>query len=537
MTDLERAIAAGGKPVQSDYEAALAAGAKPPEEAPAQDEPGYLEALGRGALQGVTFGFGDEVQGALESIFTDKTYQQARDEARQANARAQAAHSTTYGIGELGGGLATAAIPGLGIAEGAGLGTVAAKSALAGGLSGLGTSEATDIGGLAKDVGEGAAFGAVGGALAHGAGKVAGKVLGSAEERATNQAVKGLVAGEGKVPGAAMSTTRKLVEHETVPALINEPVGNTTLAREAYKPAEEIQPLLDAKKAEIGQGLDAIYDKADQASGGVKVSDLVKHYDDQIAELSKSPGNRQLTKAIEDTRDDVLKSWAPKMAGALETDEAKVPAIRRAILDQLDQKIPAKDVRAFASTLQERGATNETNPKLATQIRQELGSTTRDFVNGHVEKTLGPDDRAALEGLNARYSAAATIDRVLQDRAAKEAGGKVSQVGALSGLLHGGGAVGAGIMALHGNIPGAVASLALPKVIEKLPAVGRFATTQAAHANQVLSQVLEAANRGVPWAQAQIRLLRSTPVGAARLAALAAPTVAAPVDTQAAEAQ
>ena len=503
----------------------------------APEEPGRLEALGRGALQGVSFGFADEAQGALESIFTDKTYQQARDAARAANARAQAAHGGFYGAGEVGGGLAGAFVPGLGIAEGAGLGTVAAKSALAGGLGGLGSSEATDVGGLAKDVGEGAAFGAAGGAVAHGLGTVAGKVLGGAEEKATQQGIKGLVAGEGKVPGAAMSTTRKLVEHETVPALINEPVNGTTLAREAYKPAEEIQPLVDAKKAEIGKGLDDIYDRADQSSGGVKVSDLVKHYDDQITELGKTPGNRGAIKALEDTRDDALRSWAPKLADALGSDEAQVPAVKDAILKAYDVQVPSKDVRAFASTLQERGSTNETNPKLATQIRQQLGSTTRDFVNGHVENVLSGEDRAALEGLNARMSAAYTVERALTDRAAKEAGGKVSQVGALSNLLHGGGLVAAGMSALHGNLPGAAAALVLPKAIDMAPKLGRFATSQAARANQVLEQIVAAAKQGNPWANAQINALRRTPIGAARLAEVVGQTIAAPTDPQAAEAQ
>src|SRR5580692_1031750 len=87
--------------------------------APPKEEPGALEALGRGAVQGATFGFGDEIAGAVQSIFGSKTYQQARDEARANNAAAQAAHPNFYGAGELGGGLATSVVPGLGVAKGA----------------------------------------------------------------------------------------------------------------------------------------------------------------------------------------------------------------------------------------------------------------------------------------------------------------------------------------------------------------------------------------------------------------------------------
>ena len=538
--DPDAYLAAKAAPVAApggfDPDAYLASKGATPAPVPGE-EPGRLEALGRGALQGVSFGFSDEVTGALESIFTDKTYQRARDEARAANARAQQAHSGFYGGGEIAGGIAGAFVPGLDIAEGAGLGTVAAKSAVAGALGGVGTSEATDVGGLAKSAGIGALEGAGGGAIAHGVGYGLGKVLGGAEAKETSQAIKGLAAGEGKVPAAALSASRKLTDNETVPALIHEPVGGTTIAREAYKPAEHVNELVQAKKAEIGHGLDAIYDKADQASGGVKVSDLVKHYDDEIEKLSTSPGNRGQIKALEETRDDALKSWAPKLADALGSDEADHPAIRDAILKQLDVQVPSKEVRKFATTLQDRGSTTEANPKLATQIRQQLGSVTRDFVNGHVEKVLGGEDRAALEGLNARMSAAYTVERALEDRAVKEAGGRVSQQGNLEKLLHGGGTVAAGMSLMHGNIPGAAAALAIPKAIEMAPKVGRFATSKAAQANQVLTQVIEAAKQGVPWAQAQIRMLRQTPVGAARLAQIAAQTVSAPVDQQAQEAQ
>jgi hypothetical protein len=540
MPTLEELQKAGGVPVapagSMTLEQLQAQGgtAVEPQE---QEEPGRLEALGRGALQGVTFGFGDEIQGALESIFTDKTYQRARDEARQANARAQQAHSGFYGGGEIAGGIAGAFVPGLDIAEGAGLGTVATKSALAGALGGVGTSEATDVGGLAQAAGTGALEGAAGGAIAHGVGKGLGKVLGGAEAKETSQAIKGLAAGEGKVPAAALSASRKLTDNETVPALIHEPVGGTTIAREAYKPAEHVNELVQAKKAEIGHGLDAIYDKADQASGGVKVSDLVKHYDDEIAKLSTAPGNRGAIKALEETRDDALKSWAPKLADALGSEGADNPSTKALILKTYDATVPSKEVRKFATTLQDRGSTTEANPKLATQIRQQLGSVTKDFVNGHVEKVLGGEDRAALEGLNARMSAAYTVERALEDRAVKEAGGRVSQQGNFEKLLHGGGNVAAGMSLMHGNIPGAVAALAIPKAIEAAPKVGRFATSQAAKANQVLTQVLEAAKQGVPWAQAQIRMLRQTPVGAARLAQIAAQTVSAPVDQQAQEAQ
>lgn len=129
-------------------------------------KPGYIESALRGLKQGATFGFGDEITGALESALTSKTYKQARDEARANDAAAAEANPLTYGAGEIGGGLATTLATG-GAAGGALAGLKGA--ALAGAAYGAGSSDADltegDVGGLARDT----AIGAGVGALAHGA--------------------------------------------------------------------------------------------------------------------------------------------------------------------------------------------------------------------------------------------------------------------------------------------------------------------------------------------------------------------------------
>jgi hypothetical protein len=537
VTDLEAAMAAGGKPVQSDYEAALAAGAQ---EAPEQQEPGRLEALGRGALQGATFGFADEAQGALESIFTDKTYQQARDAARAANARAQAAHGGFYGAGEIGGGIASAFVPGLNIAEGAGLGTVAAKSALAGGLGGLGGSEATSVEGLAKDVGAGALEGGVGGAVAHGVGQGLSKVLGGADKKIETDALKGIAGAEGKA-GASTAATQKLMDAKEARALLHEPIepGKPgTLIDLAHGSAEDTKPAIKALQEKVGrEELDPIYAKHDEATGGIRVSDLVKHYDEEIADLSKSPVNESYVKSLEQTRDSVIKAWAPKMADELDRRQAPgLSSVRDAIIAKFDEKVPASKVRSLATELQDRGASDVANPQLGTQVKQYLGSTTKDFVNNRVEEALGPADRAALERSNARMSSLYAMLRAVEEREPKEFGNKLNAQGAGSKVLGGLGMLGGMVLAPH-SIPGAVAAVAAPKVIDQLPKLGRYATTQAAKANQVLEQIVAAAKQGSPWAQAQVNALRRTPIGAARLAQVIGQTVAAPVDQDAAEAQ
>lgn len=151
------------------------------------EEPSKLESSLRGAAQGATLGFSDELIGALESgagslgLVPDKTYEQARDEARAANKAAQEAHSGYYTGGELAGGLATAVVPGLGAST---IGKAALTGGVLGGLSGLGSTEAQTgqemISDVAKGVGLGAAVGGGLGAVGKGLSKAAEAYKGSA---------------------------------------------------------------------------------------------------------------------------------------------------------------------------------------------------------------------------------------------------------------------------------------------------------------------------------------------------------------------
>lgn len=126
---------------------------------------GKLESFLRGAAQGATFDFGDEITGAVEAALTDKTYEQARDESRANYKEAQTQNPISYFGGNVAGGLA---VPGLGTGAIATKGLIggskalqlAKAGALAGGLTGLGSSEDTGMG-LVKDTAAGATLGGV----------------------------------------------------------------------------------------------------------------------------------------------------------------------------------------------------------------------------------------------------------------------------------------------------------------------------------------------------------------------------------------
>ena len=137
------------------------------------EQPSELESGARGIAQGLTMGFADEISGGAEALWEaakgdprtfGELYKQYRDESRQNFKKAQEANPGTYTTGEVAGAIGSAFIPGLNVAKGAGLAANVGKAALQGGLMGLGSSEAEDLSGMAKDTATGAALGGAGGA-------------------------------------------------------------------------------------------------------------------------------------------------------------------------------------------------------------------------------------------------------------------------------------------------------------------------------------------------------------------------------------
>lgn len=145
--------------------------------------PSWLESAGRGALQGATFGFGDEIYGAAKGAYDalagggdfTGTYERERDAVRAANAAAQKANPGTYLAGELVGGVAVpvgGAAAGLRTAAAAGsrsLGARALASAKTGAgygaAYGLGTAQGSPVDQAINTASGAVAGGAVGAAL------------------------------------------------------------------------------------------------------------------------------------------------------------------------------------------------------------------------------------------------------------------------------------------------------------------------------------------------------------------------------------
>jgi hypothetical protein len=156
----------------------------PVEQSPKVSE---LESGLRGLAQGATFGFADEIAGGIESLLTDKTYEQARDESRANFQRAEAENPGFYTAGELGGGVLSTVLPGGIAAKGAMAagkgalavaGRAAAMGAAEGGAQALGKAKELDSE-AASDVALGAGIGGVAGGALGGAATKLGDIVSS----------------------------------------------------------------------------------------------------------------------------------------------------------------------------------------------------------------------------------------------------------------------------------------------------------------------------------------------------------------------
>lgn len=194
------------------------------------DSPGYAKGLSMSAIDGATFGFGDEAIGSIVGLATGEGAAKGINDYRKSMAAFRDAHPVAAGAATLAGGLASAlALPELGAAkflgagagemgtlgrvvaagvEGAGAGALAGAGSAEGGLSKrargalLGGSAGALLGaggtGLIKAVGSGTGVPAVGGAMLGGSiGGVPGAMLGMLAGGAVGKAGQKIVQSAG----------------------------------------------------------------------------------------------------------------------------------------------------------------------------------------------------------------------------------------------------------------------------------------------------------------------------------------------------
>ena len=382
----------------SNMEKAYADGYKALHEAPTT-----LESVVRGAAQGASFGFSDEITGALEAAFTDKTYEQARDESRQNYTNARETNPIAYGASEVGAGVATAFIPGLGAlnaGRGAKIAEVVGKAALQGGLQGTGYSDKDTVAGVAADAAAGAALG---GGLAYGVPKVISGVKGAANFASkmvpgTEDAFKGVNRATAKlgsmVPGTDIDAKeleyllnnpqmrrearglskpenlRKIgedtagllsavddltdnqvgmryakAEHEFFSTITPDDIDNIDLSKiDKIKNIVQERPKLFGKAGKVVQGLDDILQRGGEREIGEATQDMSLKF--MQKNLGEEAAAKMYAHRMLDARrhlDDVMKNVDYEKM--LQGERRLIQSVRDTINDNLDNIPGAQDLR------------------------------------------------------------------------------------------------------------------------------------------------------------------------------------------------
>ena len=252
-----------------------------------------LESGLRGLAQGASFGFSDEITGAIESALSNKSYEQARNESRAAYKDAEEANPISYNAGNIGGAAATAFIPGLGEMN-------IAKAAALGGVSGLGASSEDSVGGQLIDTAKGAGIGAAVGKIADIASpyvsKGISKLSSSANDTAERLAARSL--------GAERGTIKKLGQDKV------QELGRYALDEGLITPLSSTDDIIErnlAKKAAGSSKMNEVYSAIDDAGkSSFNPLEVATKVDEKIGDFYRSPINRGETNQLENTLESIL---------------------------------------------------------------------------------------------------------------------------------------------------------------------------------------------------------------------------------------
>lgn len=362
---------------------------------PEGPKPTGAAAIARGLGQGVTAGFGDELAGAgaiqkqamlnrmadyLPDFITKRLgvereefepgdlYRQTRDADRAGNAMAKAARPYHYGGGEIAGGIASFAVPGVAAAKGVG-GAVKVGAGI-GAAEGLGrsgadltTGDPSEYERAAYDTGAGMAFGGAAGAGGHYVGMIPG---------ATSKWLKGL-AERRMVKGAgALKSDIKGLPPERV-----QQIGRDLL---------DLDLPMFASKTEIGAAASEAKEMAGQAIGSTL---------EQIDNAGTAFDYDSVLRRLVDDYN-ALDPVARRQAGDL----------KKTILDLARAQ---ESGGGFAMANQMKGSLNDSinwqagSPRLPQRLAKTASGTLDDEIESQVGSAAGPEARAAFEKAKSQY--------------------------------------------------------------------------------------------------------------------------------------
>jgi len=258
------------------------------------DDFDWYESAGLGAAQGLTYGFADEIYGAAKSFVSDKTYEQARDEARTKMSLAQAEDPGATAIGNLVGAVASPVNKVMAPLSGA---KAIAGAASLGGLAGTGYSNADTTTGMAKDAATGAILSA---------GIQAGVNAVTAAGRAIKEPLlqRGIKKSQLKEAGPhaellAHGYTAKQVQGLS-PKQAQSELDKISKFGGLYSPAARITAAHQQKQA-AQQTLDTILDSVDDGPlqfGSLDLVDLANNTANKLGNVKVTQGGRLIGREI-----------------------------------------------------------------------------------------------------------------------------------------------------------------------------------------------------------------------------------------------
>lgn len=375
---------------------------KPEEKEP---ETSRLGATALGAAQGLTFGFADEIEAGLKTVFGDEKYEDLVTKAREKYKKAQEERPLEYTGAEVAAGVGSAFIPVVGQLGGAGMALRAGRAA----KQAYAAKKGIDVASKSARAIEAAAAGAVGGGIG---------AVGTSEAdvlaKQTPEAAAKLAAdiGTGAAIGGAFGAgAQKVLESETAKKI----AGRVKESWVGKKTGEIADAFLSGGKENVEQGKLFIgnpekvkeVEQAFKVGGFEKVEkarktakDLLRERGDQSREIKKASNEFQQTKGkLEQEISDLKrKEEIVKTETAQETLEKtsamsqEVDDVKRALeelspkIDEAEAKI-RKEVQTLSKSLDTQSA-NAIQSIYDNQLNKikELGEQRDLFVDNTLSK-------------------------------------------------------------------------------------------------------------------------------------------------------
>ena len=455
-----------------------------PDQPSAQSTPtmSTAEAVGRGATQMATLGYGDELYGALKTLegmpkslaaklltsLTGKQtgtpeermaimdqYRTFRDQERARNELAHKEHPVAYPVGEGIGAVATAVVPGIGAAPTVTKGamtlgrlmqtarTGAAIGGAVGAAAGLGGSNADltqgDVGGAGLDIAKGAAIGGTFGAAATPIATAVGSALGAASSKLADL-------GRARLFKAAVGQNKRAFVQMDGKGLL-----------------DKAGEYLDKLGIGWGDSTESIAKKLADRN-----ENLGQALTDTVAQLDSSAGNTVKIdpNAVADAIEQKVAGPLKKLASA-RGEYADIMAEAKAVRD-VGEPLSFADAVSQRQAAQSQAKYNAANSRdIAAQAKRDIANIWNEQIDKQAEPLLKEAGKAgnAYRELRHEYSLTTELLKNVNNRVQGNAANRVLSpsdygVGGISGVMTGNPFVGvAGAIANHlGRIYGNAAA-------------------------------------------------------------------------------